>query len=210
MEIYKPQVSYDIIKESDCLQKTTHLAISAHADDIEMMALHGIQECFNSRNSCFSAIVVTNGAGSTKTGDYEQLNTQDIVLVRKKEQMKAAIIGEYSSISFLNYSSQSIKYGKAVEKDLEYLIKEMQPQIIYTHCIMDEHLTHIAVCKHVINVLKRIKDEIPRVQLFGCELWGGLDWLPRNRRIEFDVSRRSNLSNALIGIYDSQIDGAFL
>ena len=33
------------------LARTTHLCISAHQDDIEIMAYHGVAECFGRRTS---------------------------------------------------------------------------------------------------------------------------------------------------------------
>ena len=32
------------------LGRTTHLAISAHHDDIELMAMHGVLECFGKKD----------------------------------------------------------------------------------------------------------------------------------------------------------------
>jgi hypothetical protein len=50
------------------LARTTHLCISAHQDDIEIMAYHGVAECFGRKDRWFSGVVVTNGAGSPRLG----------------------------------------------------------------------------------------------------------------------------------------------
>ena len=44
---------------ADALARTTHLCIAAHQDDIEIMAYHGIAECFGSKDKWFSGVVVT-------------------------------------------------------------------------------------------------------------------------------------------------------
>ena len=45
----------------EALGRTTHLAISAHQDDIEIMAYDGIGQCFGKNDEWFSGVVVTNG-----------------------------------------------------------------------------------------------------------------------------------------------------
>jgi hypothetical protein len=52
------------------LARTTHLCVAAHQDDIEIMAYHGIAECFGQADRWFSGVVVTNGAGSPRSGVY--------------------------------------------------------------------------------------------------------------------------------------------
>ena len=54
------------------LARTTHLCVSAHQDDIEIMAYHGIVECFGRTDRWFTGVVVTNGAGSPREGIYGQ------------------------------------------------------------------------------------------------------------------------------------------
>ena len=57
---------------AEALAKTTHLAVGAHQDDIEFMAMHGILECFRQTDRWFSGITVTDGAGSPRSGPYEK------------------------------------------------------------------------------------------------------------------------------------------
>jgi hypothetical protein len=46
------------------LARSTHLAIGAHQDDLEIMAHAGIAECFGQASKHFTGVVVTNGAGA--------------------------------------------------------------------------------------------------------------------------------------------------
>ena len=39
----------DGMDEEAALARTTHLCVSAHQDDIEIMAYHGIAECFGQK-----------------------------------------------------------------------------------------------------------------------------------------------------------------
>src|SRR6186997_2575740 len=78
------------------LARTTHLCVAAHQDDIEIMAYHGITECFGRSDRWFSGVIVTNGAGSPRSGIYGSYTDAQMQEVRRQEQRKAALVGEYS------------------------------------------------------------------------------------------------------------------
>ncbi|MEW5961592.1 MAG: PIG-L family deacetylase, partial [Chloroflexota bacterium] len=75
------------------LARTTHLAIGAHQDDLEIMAIDGILQCFQRTDKWFTGVVVTNGRGSPRAGLYQDYSDEQMWAVRNKEQKKAAIIG---------------------------------------------------------------------------------------------------------------------
>jgi len=52
------------------LRQVTHLCVGAHQDDIEIMAHAGIADCLETPGKHFGGVVVTNGAGSPRTGAY--------------------------------------------------------------------------------------------------------------------------------------------
>ena len=60
----------DGTEEDRAFARTTHLAIAAHQDDVEFMAYAPIAACFGREDAWFSAIVVTDGAGSPRSGPY--------------------------------------------------------------------------------------------------------------------------------------------
>lgn len=197
-------------KELEALKRTTHLAIGAHSDDIEIFAYHGIQECFKSEEFHFTSITMTDGAGSPRKDLYKEYSDQLIIETRKNEQKKAAYLGDYSAAIFLGYSSGQIKdpnYEQPVTTISE-LIHLCRPMYIYTHNIFDKHNTHVAVCLRVISALKQISQTYKPIALYGCETWRDLDWLTDEDKIVFDVSKHPNLSQALIAVHDSQIVGS--
>ena len=87
------------------LARTTHLCISAHQDDIEIMAYHGIAECFGRKDRWFTGVVVTNGAGSPRSGIYGDYTDEEMQKVRVMEQRKAAFVGEYACQIQLGFTS---------------------------------------------------------------------------------------------------------
>ncbi|MFO7623666.1 MAG: PIG-L family deacetylase, partial [Anaerolineales bacterium] len=67
-EIFVP----DGMQPENALQRTTHLAIGAHQDDLEIMAAGPILECFQQPERWFTGVVVTDGGGSPRSGLYER------------------------------------------------------------------------------------------------------------------------------------------
>jgi LmbE family N-acetylglucosaminyl deacetylase len=204
-DIFVPDGS-DPIK---ALKKTTHLSITAHQDDTEILAYHGIAECFGKKNLHFSSVVVTNGAGSARTGIYCNYSDEDMMAVRKMEQRKAAIIGEYSIQIQLDYSSANVKnpQNKDIKTDLFSILETAKPQVMYLHNPADKHETHVGVFLRSLEAVRALpKTERPK-KIWGCEVWRDLDWLSDEDKVALPVSKYENLSMALLGVFDSQISG---
>ncbi len=106
-EIYIP----DGLPVDEALARTTHVAVAAHQDDIEIMAAGPILECFQQKDKWFTGVVVTDGRGSPRDDLYKNYNDEEMRLVRFKEQKKAAIVGEYAAQVLLDYPSKIIKDG---------------------------------------------------------------------------------------------------
>jgi LmbE family N-acetylglucosaminyl deacetylase len=104
-EFYIP----DNINPEDAVKRTTHMAISAHQDDIEIMALDGILKCIYKDDLWFFAAVVTDGAGSPRNGPYKNFTDLEMKTIRKNEQKKAAFVGEYGALALLDYKSADAK-----------------------------------------------------------------------------------------------------
>jgi LmbE family N-acetylglucosaminyl deacetylase len=191
------------------LARTTHLAIAAHQDDIEFMALHGILECFGRDDRYFSGVTVTNGSGSARTGIYANFTDGQMQKVRRLEQKKAAMVGEYSAHVFLDYSSAEVKDSGnlPVVEDLKKLIIATRPEVIHTHNLADKHDTHLAVVLRTLRALRGIPKEARPEKVYGCEVWRDLDWLNDDDKVVFDVQAHENLAMSLSAVFDSQIAG---
>jgi LmbE family N-acetylglucosaminyl deacetylase len=193
----------------EALKRTTHMGISAHQDDIEIMAYDGILECFGKDDKWFFGVVVTNGAGSPRADLYEKYTDEDMIIVRKKEQKKAAFIGEYSGVALLDYTSSQVKDAnneKPVD-ELEALLRKAAPKVVYTHNLADKHDTHVGVTLKVIKAIRRLPKELRPEKLYGCEVWRNLDWMLDEDKVSFNVSGHPNIASALVEIHDSQVCG---
>lgn len=191
------------------LARTTHLCISAHQDDIEIMAYHGIAECFGRKDRGFTGVVVTNGAGSPRAGIYGQYTDEEMQKVRLIEQRKAAYVGEYACQIQLGFTSSQVKNAKetAVVDDLTAIFRAARPKIVYLHNLADKHDTHVGVALRAIAAMRALAAETMPEKVYGCEVWRDLDWLPDTDKQALPVSARSNIAAALVGVFDSQVSG---
>jgi LmbE family N-acetylglucosaminyl deacetylase len=204
-EIYVP----DGGAPGQALARSTHIAIGAHQDDLEIMAYQGILECFGQKDKHFTGVTVTNGAGSPRDDLYAAYSDEDMQKIRRVEQRKAAYVGEYSAQIFLDYTSGAVKdkNNSDVVEDLKQLLSASKAKVVYTHNLADKHDTHVAVTLRVIQAIRSLPSGARPEKMFGCEVWRGLDWLNDNEKVVFDVSAHENLSMSLVGVFDSQICG---
>ena len=125
--------------EKEALARTTHLAIAAHEDDIEFMAYAPIAECFGRQDKWFCGVVVTDGAGSPRSGIYADYTDEDMKKIRIEEQKKASNVGNYGAQILLGYSS---KKAYIENKPLRTIARELGIQLY-------------AVQKHIAGIQKK-------------------------------------------------------
>ncbi len=200
----------DSIATEDALARSTHIGIGAHQDDLEFMALHGILECFQKKDKWFGGITCTDGAGSSRTGAYAEFTDEQMKATRVEEQKTAAKIGQYSFMAQLAHPSKHAKSADErtrLSTDIAELLKVAKADVIYTHNPFDKHTTHIAVFLATLKAIHSLPQEARPKQVFGCEVWRGLDWLPDSEKTIHNVSAHPNLAASLNGVFDSQIAG---
>ena len=189
--------------------RTTHLAVGAHPDDLEIMAAEPIMKCFQKPDLWFTGVTATDGRGSPRDGHYQSYTDEEMRLVRFNEQKKAAFVGEYAAQIILDYPSKAVKdsANKLPVEDLVLILKASRPQYIYTHNLADKHDTHVGVALKVIEAIRCLPEEERPLKLYGCEVWRDLDWMIDEDKVPFDLSAHENLQAALLGVHDSQIAG---
>lgn len=199
----------DGLTAGDALARTTHLAVAAHQDDVEIMAFDGIVRCFQRADRWFCAVVATDGSGSPRDDLYQDYTDKEMRRVRRKEQEKAAVVGEYGALVLLDHPSGVVKNGadEAPVADLVRLLQATRPEIVYTHNLADKHDTHVAVALRTVEAIRRLPAGERPQRLYGCEVWRDLDWLVDADKVAFDLSAHENLQAALLGVFDSQICG---
>jgi len=205
MDLFIPtNISFD-----EGAPQVTHLGIGAHQDDLEIMALHGILECYQHPTKKFAGITCTNGSGSPRTGTYATCDNTTMKSLRQEEQRQAARLGKYLFVAQLDHSSAEVQdpsYHELADQ-LHQFLSQLHPQIIYTHHPLDKHPTHRAVGRAVIEALRRLPSHQHPTRFLGGEVWRGLDWVTDEDKIALDVSAHPELSEKLLTLFDSQISG---
>ena len=204
-EIFVP----DNLPVDAALARTTHLCISAHQDDIEIMAAQPIIECYQQKDKWFTGVVVTDGRGSPRDDLYKNYTDDEMRLVRFKEQRKAAFVGEFAAQVMLDLPSKIVKDASRQEavEDIVAVLRATKPKFVYTHNLADKHDTHVGVALRVIEAIRRLDQAERPERLVGCEVWRALDWMADPDKVLMNVSEHENLQLALLGVFDSQIAG---
>lgn len=202
-DIYVPNSGSSL----EALKKTTHLAIGAHADDLEIFAFHGILACYESTTQSFTGVTIADGASSPRAGKFKHTSDEEMVITRRKEQNTAADLGKYGAQIQLGCSSSSIKDPKnsLLQEQLLEIISLAEPEYIYTHNLADKHDTHVAVAVHVIQAVRDSKVSLKG--FYGCEVWRDLDWMQDSQKVVLPVSEKEDLALKLCASHESQIVG---
>jgi len=199
----------DDIVVSKAIERTTVMGIAAHQDDLEIMSFQGILDCFGKTDEWYFGVIVTNGAGSPRSGPYQNCSDEDMQRIRKTEQKKAAYVGEYGAVAMLDYTSAEVKDHKNRDVILEIkkLLQQAKPKVVYTHNLADKHDTHVSVALRTIQAIRELPEESKPDKIYGCEVWRALDWMNDNEKVLFDVAYHPNIAAAVLGVHDSQIIG---
>lgn len=212
MTFHKPTADLFIPDSSNvatALSRVTHLAIGAHQDDIEFMAVQGVLECFAKPERPFGGVTCTNGAGSARIGPYAHVSDAEMCRIRRDEQRTAATIGQYGFVAQLDFTSSEVKTpgSPALVADLTSILLATRPQVIYTHNPADKHETHLGVFMATLLAIRNLPKAQRPMKMLGCECWRDLDWMMDNEKVVSDLSSRQNLQAAINGVFDSQIAG---
>ncbi|MGB0744149.1 MAG: PIG-L deacetylase family protein [Opitutales bacterium] len=198
------------VELKNALERTTHLGVGAHQDDLEFMALHGILECRDRDDLWFGGVTCTDGAGSARQGEFADVTDEQMQEIRLEEQREAARLGQYSYMAQLDYPSSQIKDPVSAENLVSDLFKLMERgsiKVVYTHNLADKHGTHIAVAAALIKAIRKLpKDKRPK-RLIGCEVWRDLDWLSDDQKVVMNLGKDAEYAAKLNGIFKSQIAG---
>ncbi len=193
----------------DALSRTTHLAVVAHQDDLEINCFAGIAQCYQRDDQWFTGIVLSDGAGSPRSGQYAKVTDDEMVEIRKREQHNAAALGQYSLVIQYGAGSSELKgsYNTALIADLANWLTLAGPEVVYLHNLADRHDTHVRAAIYALEALRSLPTAERPPKVLGVEGWGNLDWLPPPYRVRLNVGQHRQLHNELITLFDSQVAG---
>jgi LmbE family N-acetylglucosaminyl deacetylase len=214
MKFFRPEADVfqpgsDPVAPAAALARTTHLCVIAHQDDIEINAYPAVAECYGRPDRFFTGVVVTNGAGSPRSGPFANFTDEQMKQVRIEEQREAARIGRYNLQLQLAHPSADVKKSghAGVQADLRAIFAGCRPQVVYLHQPLDKHDTHVAVLLRCLEAIRSLPPAERPVRVLGVEAWRGLDWLMDDEKIPLDCSAHPELALPLIQVFQSQVVG---
>lgn len=206
-DIYVPAPGFT---PAEALRRVTHLCVAAHQDDIEIMAYAGICDCLDApATRGFGGVVVTNGAGSPRTGPYASMTDEQMQAVRREEQRTAARMGSYAIQIQLAHPSSEVKKPRSPEvaADLRGIFAGCTPEVVFLHNPADKHDTHVAVMLRCIEAIRALPEDRRPRRVLGCEVWRDLDWLVDSDKVALDSGRHEALAPEVLKVFDSQVTG---
>ena len=194
---------------AQALARTTHLCVIAHQDDIEINAYPAVTECLGRADRFFTGVVMTNGAGSARTGKFAHVTDAEMQVIRRDEQRSAAVLGNYNLQLQLAHPSSDVKQAghAGVTADLAAIFGGCRPEVVYLHQPVDKHDTHVACFLRCIEALRALPRDRRPARVLGVEGWRDLDWLADNEKVAMDASANPELAAKLVGVFESQIAG---
>lgn len=194
---------------ASALARTTHLCVIAHQDDIEINAYPAVAECLGRADRFFTGVVMTNGAGSARTGKFAHVTDTEMQVIRRDEQRAAAVLGNYNLQLQLAHPSADVKQAghAGVTADLAAIFGGCRPEVVYLHQPADKHDTHVACFLRCLEALRALPQDRRPARVLGVEGWRDLDWLADNEKVAMDASANPELAAKLVGVFESQIAG---
>jgi LmbE family N-acetylglucosaminyl deacetylase len=207
-DVFLPEVSAGLTPAA-ALARTTHLCVIAHQDDIEINAYPAVAECYGRTDKFFTGVVMTNGAGSARTGKYGHVTDAQMQEIRKQEQRTAATLGKFNLQLQLSHASADVKKPghPAVAADLAAIFAGCRPAVVYLHQPADKHDTHVGCFLRCIEAIRALPRDRRPARVLGVEGWRNLDWLADADKVALDASPLPELAEKLVAVFDSQIAG---
>jgi len=191
------------------LARTTHLCVLAHQDDIEINAYPAVAECVDHADRHLTGVIVTDGAGSSRSGPYANYTDEEMKAVRTEEQRNAARLGGYNLQVQLAHPSSAVKApnNDAVRADLHAIFQSCRPQVVYLHQPLDKHDTHVGTFLRALEAIRSLPREARPPRVLGVEAWRSLEWLLAEDLVALDASVHDALKRPLIEVFASQVVG---
>ena len=167
------------------------LAIGAHPDDIELSCGGTLLKLRKEYDADIHSLVFSKG----------ELKSNP--LIRAKEQSKAGEFLDVSETKLLDYKDGSIISDSSLVNEIEQLVKECQPDLIFTHHIDDIHQDHRNVGWATLSATRRKKQAI----LLYPSLFIRDRFIPN---LYIDISKHLDQKLKLLSLFKSQRSNEYM
>lgn len=125
------------------------LAIGAHLDDIEL-ACGGTLAKAISHGDIVKMVVMSKSGYTNYDGKLMRTDEEAV-----EEGKHAAGILGVSDIQILDFENKNVQYHYTVIEELDKIINDFNPDIIFTHHIFDTHQSHEGTAKSTLSAARR-------------------------------------------------------
>jgi LmbE family N-acetylglucosaminyl deacetylase len=168
------------------------LVMAPHFDD-ETIGVGGTIYRHVQRGDPTAVLFFTDG----REGDPRESDRDLVSVIRRQEAVEAADTLGIRNLEFLDQPETMLGPCRELEKRIEEIIVNIDPQVIYLPSFIDNHIDHIELNRIFYRVLRNIELE-PEIRLFG--IW---TLIPPNFLV--DIGNEIDVKINAINKYRSQI-----
>ncbi len=144
------------------LEAKRTLVLSPHPDD-EIFGMAGTLALLE--NSVITVLYLCDGGSGTKNGTY----SQTLASKRYQETRTSAKILGLDKLIFWKIKDGKLSANKKTIKNLNNLLEQLKPEIIFLPHLFDNHPDHFATGEILAKALK-IKKRL-KLEIWGYEIW---------------------------------------
>ena len=130
-------------------KKLTILAIGAHGDDIELACGGTIAKAVKNGHEVIMVLVTGHASN-----DHNNIKIRAQGAAQQEAKAAAKILG-VSKLQILGYQDTFVPYSAELVSQLDDIINDCKPDIIFTHFVFDTHQDHIRTAHSTISAARR-------------------------------------------------------
>ena len=152
----------------------TILVVAAHPDD-EILGVGGTAAKHAACGDEVYAIIL--GEGQTSRGDQREDISQDVVKELHNNTMKSAKAIGYKDVFFADFPDNRFDQVDLLDivKVVEKKVRELRPEVIYTHYSGDLNIDHQYTARAVLTATRPIGD-YPVKEIYAFETLSSTEW----------------------------------
>lgn len=153
----------------------TVLVVAAHPDD-EILGVGGTAAKHAANGDEVYAIIL--GEGQTSRGDKREDISQDIVKELHKNTMESAKAIGYKDVFFADFPDNRFDQVDLLDivKEVEKKVRELRPEIIYTHYSGDLNIDHQYTARAVLTATRPIGTDYSVKEIYAFETLSSTEW----------------------------------
>lgn len=170
------------------------LVVAAHPDD-EILGVGGTVAKHVAAGDEVYAIIL--GEGQTSRGEHREDVSADVVSELHKNTMESALKVGYKDVFFADFPDNRFDEVDLLDivKAVEHKIRELEPEIVYTHYSGDLNVDHQYTARAVLTATRPI-GKYPVKEIYAFETLSSTEW-------NFDYSAQSAFCpNVFVDITD--------